>query len=49
MNPTTSDVLHEVEVFSEKAGHAIVFEIEDENLAEENYECIGMSNSDYGS
>lgn len=36
-------------VFSEKQGETIEFTLNDERLTKENYECIGMSNADYGS
>lgn len=36
-------------VFSEKTGEIIDFTLNDEHLSNENYECIGLSNADYGS
>lgn len=38
-----------VEVYSEKEYKFVEFDLEDEELDEENYECIGCSNADYGS
>ncbi len=39
----------EIEILSEKTGSIVKFNIQDENLSDENYECIGCSNADYGS
>lgn len=33
---------------SKKHSGTIKFVLNDENLAVENYECVGLSNSDYG-
>ena len=33
---------------SKKSSGIVVFVLDDENLAKENYECVGLSNSDYG-
>lgn len=46
MNDKKND---QVVVKSEKQSEPIVFNLHDEELATENYECIGCSNSDYGS
>ena len=34
---------------SKKAQGRVIFTINDEHLAQENYECVGCSNGDYGS
>lgn len=34
---------------SKKTQEPVVFTLNDEHLAKENYECVGMSNADYGS
>lgn len=36
-------------VFSEKEQEYIEFDLNGENLNQESYECVGMSNADYGS
>lgn len=41
--------IDQVVVKSKKQSEPIVFTLQDEELATENYECIGCSNSDYGS
>lgn len=41
--------INQVVVKSEKQPEPVVFTLQDEELATENYECIGCSNSDYGS
>lgn len=33
---------------SRKQQRCVVFTINDEHLAQENYECVGCSNGDYG-
>lgn len=38
-----------VQIISGKTNQTVEFIINDECLAKENYECIGCSNSDYGS
>lgn len=34
---------------SKKSQGNVVFTVNDEHLAQENYECVGCSNGDYGS
>ena len=38
-----------IKIFSEKEQEYVEFNLEDETLENENYECIGCSNADYGS
>lgn len=40
---------NELVVNSKKSDTPVVFTLNDEHLAKENYECVGMSNADYGS
>ena len=38
-----------ISVYSEKEGKCIDFDLNDESNTRESYECVGMSNADYGS
>jgi hypothetical protein len=37
-----------IRIYSEKLGYQIDIQIEPNNLPNELYECLGMSNDDYG-
>jgi len=38
-----------IKVYSEKLGKPIEVDLHPENLPKELYECVGISNADYGS
>jgi len=44
----TTKIGNTIIVYSEKLKEEVEFELVDENLSIENYECIGCSNADYG-
>jgi hypothetical protein len=41
--------LERISVYSKKLGRAIEVELRPQNLAKELFECVGISNADYGS